>query len=164
MFSVPCVIGIWTSSTWLYWFCFRFEQILGNEWDASIIIAYIESGQKWRSKSGVSNSGLCVKNQFIWENKENSSIFPFKSWFFLMFAGRIGHSRGPHVWDPWSKSLAHSPIFLFAIGVRLKFWVFWFLEVFIAHNNEYDVNIGIWSEENQLKLKFCHGWKWNNQF
>ena len=40
---------------------------------------------------------LCVKNQFIWENKENNSIFPFKSSFFLMFAGRIGASRGPHV-------------------------------------------------------------------
>ena len=40
---------------------------------------------------------LYVKNQFIWENKENNSIFPFKSSFFLMFAGRIGASRGPRV-------------------------------------------------------------------
>jgi len=40
---------------------------------------------------------LCVKIQFIWKNKENNSIFPFKSSFFLMFAGRIGASRGPRV-------------------------------------------------------------------
>ncbi len=25
---------------------------------------------------------LCVKNQCIWENKENNSIYPFKSSFF----------------------------------------------------------------------------------
>ncbi len=32
---------------------------------------------------------LCVENQFIWENKEKNSIFPFKSSFFTMFAGRM---------------------------------------------------------------------------
>jgi len=32
---------------------------------------------------------LCVKIQFIWENKGNNSIFPFKYSFFLMFAGRM---------------------------------------------------------------------------
>jgi len=32
---------------------------------------------------------LCVKNQFIWENKQNNSLFPLKSSFFLMFAGRM---------------------------------------------------------------------------
>jgi len=43
------------------------------------------------------NFELCVKNQFIWEIKENNSIFHFKSWFFLMFTGRIGPSLGPRV-------------------------------------------------------------------
>jgi len=32
---------------------------------------------------------LCVIIQFFGENKENNSIFPFKSSFFLMFAGRV---------------------------------------------------------------------------
>jgi hypothetical protein len=32
---------------------------------------------------------LCVKNQFIWKNKQNNSLCPFKSTFFLMFAARV---------------------------------------------------------------------------
>ena len=37
---------------------------------------------------------LCVENQFIWGNKENNSIFPFKSSFFLMNAGREFETPG----------------------------------------------------------------------
>jgi hypothetical protein len=46
---------------------------------------------KARSRGPHENNffGFCVKNQSIWENKENNSIFTFKSSFFLMFAGRV---------------------------------------------------------------------------
>ena len=32
-----------------------------------------------------------------------SSYFFFNVIFFLVLTGRIGHSRGSHVWDPWFK-------------------------------------------------------------
>ncbi len=38
---------------------------------------------------------LCVKNQFIWKNKQNNPLFTLKSSFFLMFAGRNGKIPGP---------------------------------------------------------------------
>ncbi len=39
------------------------------------------------------------KEFFFRENRQICPIFPLKSSFFLMFASRIGPSRGPRVWD-----------------------------------------------------------------
>ena len=39
------VLGIWTSVTWQWLFCFRLEPILGNDQAASKIVVYFKSGQ-----------------------------------------------------------------------------------------------------------------------
>jgi len=74
---------------------------------------------KIQFKAGVSNS-KCLAGCIIRIKKKLSkysnflrirpidSIFLSKSSFFLMFAGRIRSSRGPHVWDYWFKTNKHS--------------------------------------------------------
>jgi len=55
-----------------------------------------------------------VKNQFIWKNKQNNSLFPLKSLFCLMFAGRMWpadrvletpavEAKKTHIWIGWIK-------------------------------------------------------------
>ena len=47
---IPCVSGIWTRLTWLWWFGFRLEPISGNDRTVPKIVAHSTSGQKWLKK------------------------------------------------------------------------------------------------------------------
>ena len=44
--SLPCVSGIWTNLTWLWWFGFRHEPISGMTEPTKKIFAHDKSSQK----------------------------------------------------------------------------------------------------------------------
>ena len=54
--SIPCVSGIWTNFTLLWWLGFRLEPISGNDQAPTRTVAHVKSGQE----SGTKNNNLAT--------------------------------------------------------------------------------------------------------
>jgi len=68
---------------------FTFVTCIAGVSNSKWLAGHMRLKVKSRGPHGNKNSELFVKNQFIWKNKQNDLIFPSKSSFFLMFAGRV---------------------------------------------------------------------------